>query len=101
MLLLEINYYQYSSSVTSCETDVNEYFRFGRENLFHLHSARFTMSQQSAFQYSSASSADFRKEAATKRDNNGIDAEIRQLVDLWGNDRVQSDLEWTGRNIVV
>ena len=60
------------------------------------------MSQQSQ---SSSTSAESRKEAAaasvTKRDNNWVDAEIRLLIDLWRDDRVQSDLESTGRNIMV
>ena len=63
------------------------------------------MSQESQSQ-SSSSTAESRKEEAaaasvTKRDNNWVDAEIRLLIDLWLGDRVQSDLETTGRNIMV
>ena len=36
-----------------------------------------------------------------KRENNWVDAEIRLLVDLWGDDQVQSDLVSSCRTIVV
>ena len=39
--------------------------------------------------------------SVTKRENNWVDAEIRLLIDLWGDDQVQSDLESSCRNIVV
>ena len=47
---------------------------------------------------SSSSSAESRQEEAAaasvaKRENNWGDAEIRLLIDLWGDDQVQSDLE--------
>ena len=55
---------------------------------------------------SSSSSAESRQEEAAaasvaKRENNWGDAEIRLLIDLWGDDQVQSDLESSCRNIVV
>ena len=37
----------------------------------------------------------------TKREHNWVDAEIRLLIDLWGDDHVQSDLVSSCRNIVV
>ena len=63
------------------------------------------MSQQSQSQSLSTSAESRQEEAAaasvTKRENNLVDAEIRLLIDLWGDDQVQSDLESSCRNIVV
>ena len=63
------------------------------------------MSQQSQSQSLSTSAESRQEEAAaasvTKRENNWVDAEIRLLIDLWGDDQVQSDLESSCRNIVV
>ena len=42
-----------------------------------------------------------RIEARRSGENNWVDAEIRLLVDLWGDGQVQSDLESSCRNIVV
>ena len=39
--------------------------------------------------------------SVTKHENNWVDAEVRLLIDLWGDDQVQSDLESSCRNIVV
>ena len=62
------------------------------------------MSQQSQSQSLSTSAESRQEEAAapsvTKRENNWVDAEIRLLIDLWGDDQVQSDLESSCRNIV-
>ena len=63
------------------------------------------MSQQSQSQSPSTSAESRQEEAAaasvTKRENNWVDAEIRLLIYLWGDDQVQSDLESSCRNIVV
>ena len=52
--------------------------------------------EQSQSQSSSTSAVSMQEEAAaasvTKPENNWVDTEIRLLIDLWGDDQIQSDL---------
>ena len=44
---------------------------------------------------------DARKSETTVRRDNWTDGEIRVLLDMWADDRIQESLESSGRNIVV
>ena len=37
----------------------------------------------------------------TQRRDNWDDGEVRHLLEVWGDDRVQADLEGNGRNITI